>query len=240
MTIPICYSGIERDIVVDDHHSRLDRMERHLETLMRTTATYAGGGGTTFVIPMGLIGMWSGAIADIPEGWTLCDGDNGTPDLRNSFIVAAGDTYSVDDTGGEDSSDLSHPHDPGTLAADAAGGHQHTSAGGHQHTSAGGHNHTGTTGSGSQHRHTVNASPTGATAGSDVYIKASPTAYESSHTHSISSAGSHQHNTTGGHTHNTISNHTHTVSGATASAGSAAQENRPVFYALAFIMKVAG
>lgn len=37
----------------------------------------------------GLILMWSGTIATIPAGWQLCDGTNGTPDLRDKFIVAA-------------------------------------------------------------------------------------------------------------------------------------------------------
>jgi len=44
--------------------------------------------------------MWYGAIGNIPSGWVLCNGANGTPDLRNKFIVGAGDTYAVDETGG--------------------------------------------------------------------------------------------------------------------------------------------
>jgi hypothetical protein len=40
-------------------------------------------------IPVGLISMWSGTIATIPSGWRLCDGTNGTPDLRDKFIVGA-------------------------------------------------------------------------------------------------------------------------------------------------------
>jgi len=32
------------------------------------------------LIPSGLISMWSGSINSIPEGWALCDGQNGTPD----------------------------------------------------------------------------------------------------------------------------------------------------------------
>lgn len=39
--------------------------------------------------PSGIIVMWSGTIATIPSGWVLCDGSNGTPDLRNRFIVGA-------------------------------------------------------------------------------------------------------------------------------------------------------
>lgn len=38
--------------------------------------------------PPGLISMWSGPINTIPGGWALCDGANGTPDLRNRFILS--------------------------------------------------------------------------------------------------------------------------------------------------------
>ncbi len=58
-------------------------------------------------IPVGGIMMWSGAIPDIPAGWALCDGTNGTPDLRNKFIVGAGALYTVGNTGGAASVALS-------------------------------------------------------------------------------------------------------------------------------------
>lgn len=51
-------------------------------------------------VPTGLIAIWSGAIVNIPAGWTLCDGTAGTPDLRDKFVVGAGNTYAVDATGG--------------------------------------------------------------------------------------------------------------------------------------------
>lgn len=54
----------------------------------------------------GMILMWSGAIIDIPDGWVLCDGNNGTPDLRNKFVPGAGDTYAVDAEGGS----ITHIH----------------------------------------------------------------------------------------------------------------------------------
>ena len=41
------------------------------------------------MVPTGVIVAWSGAIVDIPAGWALCDGANGTPDLRDKFIVGA-------------------------------------------------------------------------------------------------------------------------------------------------------
>jgi len=50
--------------------------------------------------PKGLILLWYGAIVDIPAGFVLCNGANGTPDLRDKFIVGAGSTYAVDATGG--------------------------------------------------------------------------------------------------------------------------------------------
>ncbi|MBQ9344496.1 MAG: hypothetical protein IJT88_04705 [Kiritimatiellae bacterium] len=37
--------------------------------------------------PVGAIVIWSGAANRIPDGWKLCDGDNGTPDLRGRFVV---------------------------------------------------------------------------------------------------------------------------------------------------------
>ena len=52
------------------------------------------------VLPRGVIVMWSGSIASIPSGWALCNGSNGTPDLRDRFIVGAGTSYGVGSTGG--------------------------------------------------------------------------------------------------------------------------------------------
>jgi len=52
------------------------------------------------VAPAGIIVMWSGSIGAVPGGWALCDGTGGTPDLRNRFIVGAGDDYAVGANGG--------------------------------------------------------------------------------------------------------------------------------------------
>lgn len=52
---------------------------------------------TSFVT--GMILMYTGTTA--PTGWALCDGQNGTPDLRDRFIVGSGSTYSVNATGGQ-------------------------------------------------------------------------------------------------------------------------------------------
>lgn len=52
--------------------------------------------------PSGAIAMWSGSEASIPSGWLLCNGLNGTPDLRDRFVVGAGSHYVRNDTGGAD------------------------------------------------------------------------------------------------------------------------------------------
>ncbi|MGC6031676.1 hypothetical protein [Enterobacter kobei] len=40
-------------------------------------------------LPKGSVIMFSGTEADIPEGWALCDGSKGTPNLVGKFIKAA-------------------------------------------------------------------------------------------------------------------------------------------------------
>ena len=57
---------------------------------------------TSSSVPQGSIIPWYGSPGNIPNGFALCDGKNGTPDLRNRFIVGAGDTYKLSDIGGED------------------------------------------------------------------------------------------------------------------------------------------
>ena len=52
-------------------------------------------------VPVGAIILWSGAQTAIPTNWKLCDGTNGTPDLRGQFVIGAGGNYDVGDTGGE-------------------------------------------------------------------------------------------------------------------------------------------
>lgn len=51
-------------------------------------------------IPRGIITMWSGATNAVPSGWALCDGNNGTPNLKDRFIVGAGQSYAVGNVGG--------------------------------------------------------------------------------------------------------------------------------------------
>lgn len=47
-------------------------------------------------LPSGSILMWSGNTRSLPETWVLCNGQNGTPYLRDHFILAAGGSHRVD------------------------------------------------------------------------------------------------------------------------------------------------
>jgi microcystin-dependent protein len=78
-----------------------------------------------------VITLWSGSVTSIPSGWVLCDGTNGTPDLRDKFVVGAntgtGDTVypglSVGATGGNaDATLVAHNH---TGTTNVAGNHSH-------------------------------------------------------------------------------------------------------------------
>lgn len=81
--------------------------------------------GTT--IPTGMISLWYGSIGSVPSGWYLCDGSNGTPDLRDRFIVGAGSTYSVNATGGSaDASVVAHTHTATSTSTVTDPGHLHT------------------------------------------------------------------------------------------------------------------
>lgn len=40
-----------------------------------------------YPIPSGVIVMYHGSTSDIPEDWHLCDGSNGTPNLKDKFVV---------------------------------------------------------------------------------------------------------------------------------------------------------
>jgi len=77
-------------------------------------------------LPTGIICLWYGSIGSIPAGWVICDGNNGTPDLRDKFLVGAGSTYAVDANGGAVNHNHGftadpHTHDFSFGAAVAAG-----------------------------------------------------------------------------------------------------------------------
>ena len=51
-------------------------------------------------VPQGAILLWSGSHTTVPSGWTLCNGQAGTPDLRDRFVVGSGGNYPDGQTGG--------------------------------------------------------------------------------------------------------------------------------------------
>lgn len=68
--------------------------------------------GTVIDFPVGSITMWSGTAETIPAGWRICDGSESTPDLRDRFLVGAGDAYAVGATGGSPTVRLETKHVP--------------------------------------------------------------------------------------------------------------------------------
>jgi len=76
-------------------------------------------------LPTGVILIWSGSTGSIPSGYVICDGSNGTPDLRNSFVLGAGNSYTVGQTGGStDAIVVSHTHTATSTVTDP--GHHHS------------------------------------------------------------------------------------------------------------------
>ncbi len=80
-----------------------------------------------YSVPSGGIILWSGSQGAIPTGWYLCNGSNGTPDLRDKFIVGAGNSYAVGSTGGtKDAVVVAHTHTATSSVSDP--GHSHYAA----------------------------------------------------------------------------------------------------------------
>ncbi len=87
-------------------------------------------GAETTVVPIGGIIMYSGQISAIPLGWVICNGSNGTPDLRNKFVMGTNIQSDMNSTGGSaDSVNISHTHTTGAHNhighTEYAGNHSH-------------------------------------------------------------------------------------------------------------------
>ena len=70
----------------------------------------SSGNASAFVT--GMIILWYGDTSNIPGGWVLCNGQNGTPDLRDRFVIGAGNNFNPGDTGGSNSVTLSEANLP--------------------------------------------------------------------------------------------------------------------------------
>lgn len=63
--------------------------------------------------PQTIIGLWLGALASIPSGWSLCDGTAGTPDMRDKFLKFCNTSGELGNTGGSNThthTDQAHTH----------------------------------------------------------------------------------------------------------------------------------
>jgi len=132
---------------------------------------------------LGMICIWSGSVASIPTGWRLCDGTNGTVDLRDKFVIGAGNTYAVGATGGAAS-----------VATTAQGSHSHGgTTGSHALTEAQLPPHTHTNGSYAL-GYKADGNPVGAGWAMDGTPQVTgATGSGAGHTHTISTEGAHQH-----------------------------------------------
>src|SRR5262249_21411066 len=127
------------------------------------------------VVPCGTIVMWYGDAKTIPDGWALCDGSNGTPNLKDRVLVAAGGKYNPAETGGQDSVKLAVENLPAhnhTGTTSLSGAHYHQGkldtgsggSGGSALMPSGGNfvmNEWYTTETSSEHSHTVTVSSSG-------------------------------------------------------------------------------
>jgi microcystin-dependent protein len=143
-------------------------------------------------------------------GWALCDGQTHsgitTPDLRDRFVVGAGNTYAVDATGGLDTVTLtvaqmpSHNHpivDPGHTHVITDPGHTHAITDpGHTHAIGGSSTHT--------HSFTTNND------GSHVHMSVGSQLYDTGGSGSQSGPDLNPHNTSFADHTSTGSNHQHT------------------------------
>lgn len=133
----------------DDWNAQVDGiiwLDDHISVM---EALYSGGG-----IPLGGATLWYGTVSTLPEGWQICDGTNGTQDLRGKFILGATLDEDLGVTGGSGT----HIHDGGTVAS--GGAHVHTPS---SKTTGGISASTGVTGSGlwtTGNAHTHNITPT--------------------------------------------------------------------------------
>lgn len=62
----------------------------------------SGGSSLSESLPIGSVIMWAGTLETIPTGWHLCNGEDGTIDLRGMFALGAGGTYNLGDEGGSE------------------------------------------------------------------------------------------------------------------------------------------
>lgn len=113
---------------VDTWGDKLNDNANILDSTIKAVSTQAQAAAdavaTVLQVPVGGIMMWFGTIASIPVGWVLCDGTNGTPDMRERFVFGAGPSRAAGDRGGSFTSSTVAAHNHGAVT----GGHALTKA----------------------------------------------------------------------------------------------------------------
>jgi microcystin-dependent protein len=192
-------------------------------------------------VPRGVIVAFHGST--IPGGWAVCDGSNGTPNLKDRFILGAGTAYAAGSDGGEAAVTLSAAqsgvpaHSHTSNDADAAHSHsikQRNLIHSHGMNGAGGHNHTLSgddnvikKGDGGFFRRITG----GASGAFDA------TGGVGDHTHAIHNAWDVPDNWTFP-VEQANATHKHTINANAAAAASQPHNNMPPYYALVYIMKL--
>ena len=85
--------GVYTPVGSDSLQSQITAIDSRVTSIESSIATAVG-------VPAGVITMWSGLVTNVPVSWALCNGENGTPDLRDRFIVGAGASHNTQTIGG--------------------------------------------------------------------------------------------------------------------------------------------
>jgi len=189
--------------------------------------------------PTGMIVMWSGTLASIPTGWSLCDGSGGTPNLLNRFVMGVPDGVTdPGGTGGSHSVTLTQAQLP-NISTGSGTSHNHTQNS-HSHTQNS-HGHTIHEGNEGEHSHSVRGN-TSFLAGAEVsavrpdgglyWGGGNPVYSTGGHIHGTYADGTVAVNQSTGATNNPEAAHTHSLGGSGSS-----HENRPLYYQVAYIIK---
>lgn len=94
--------NVNKDHIIDLSAANERLKQRLVETERRLTHTEQKLSRVEqHVMPRGAVVMWTGSASSIPSGWRLCDGSNGTPDLRNRFVIGASDDHPPNQSGGQ-------------------------------------------------------------------------------------------------------------------------------------------
>ena len=119
-----------------DNSKKLETTSSGVTVTGAVTATSFSGDGSNLTgisaFVTGMIILWSGAANAIPSGWYLCNGSNGTPDLRGRFVVGYHDgngDYDVNDTGGAETVTLSTSQIPShdhSFSGSGSSSHSHS------------------------------------------------------------------------------------------------------------------